>query len=74
MITGADAITQMRKLDELIKFLQDLDSWPYWNDGSVDAAYDIGIQLEQWRNEITKAGGIKPLESYTELLAPGDKL
>ena len=72
MITGADAITQMRKLDDLISDLRDLIKQDIYDAEAVGEYY--ADQFEQWRDEITKAGGIKPLESYTELLAPGDKL
>lgn len=72
MITGADAITQMRKLDELIMDIRDLRDQDIYDYDAVGEYY--ADQLKQWRDEITKAGGIKPLESYTELLAPGDKL
>lgn len=71
MITGADAITQMRKLEELIMDIRDLRLSDIQDCNAVGEYY--ADQLEQWRDEVTKAGGIKPLESYTELLAPGDK-
>ena len=74
MITGADAIAQMRKLDDLISEIRDLTPGDMeCNDPEAVAEY-YADKLEQWRDEITKAGGIKPLESYTELLASGGKL